>query len=265
MSSLSFVTLLSYDYQYAFSAIRSYYALADEIILGLDDECVTWSGNKFDFDEAALADFIATVDVAKKIKVIRRNFHSLPLPIENDTVERRFLSEQCKPGNWIFQIDADEIVLNPLEFKRFIEGNDDVLDGCAIKAHWITVFKSFDGGKYLVIDADRETDGQIFVGTKSQGRYTQCRDTDEMAIQSPMRLLHVSWGRSKEELKKKLDNWGHSKDFDTNTFLEMWDTVTLGNYQHLTDFHPLHGPHWPKLKLVDLKHILNTQGEQNAI
>lgn len=265
MSNLSLVTLLSYDYIYAFEAISKYYDIADEIVLGLDTDHVTWSGNKFDFDESALDDFIARVDADKKIRVIRRNFHPYPRPIDNDTVERKLLSTLCKVGNWIIQIDADEIMLNKMEFKQFMEDNEETLEGCAIKAHWITVFKSFDDGKFLVIDADGETDGRIFIGTKKVGSYTMCRDTDEMAIQSPLRLLHVSWGRSREELKKKLENWGHSKDFDTTAYLAMWDKVTLENYQSFKDLHPLHGPHWPKLKLVDLNHILSTQGEPNAI
>ncbi len=265
MSNLSLVTLLSYDYVYAFEAISKYYDIADEIILGLDSDYVTWSGNKFDFDESALTDFLARVDTEKKIRVIRQNFHQLPRPIDNDTTERRFLSTQCKAGNWIIQIDADEIMLNKNEFKQFMEDNSDLLDGCAIKAHWITVFKSFDDGKFLVIDADGATDGRIFIGTKSPNSYTMCRDTSETAIQTPLRLLHVSWGRSREELQKKLENWGHSKDFDTKAYIEMWDKVTLENYQSFTNLHPLHGPHWPKLKTVDLNHILSKQGEPNAI
>jgi len=30
MNGLSFITLLAYDYRYAFAAIRSYYEIADE-------------------------------------------------------------------------------------------------------------------------------------------------------------------------------------------------------------------------------------------
>jgi len=265
VSNLSFVTLLSYDYELAMQAIEHYYDIADEIILGIDIDRVTWSGNKFDFDEFGFDEFIKRVDVNGKINIIRENFHTSQRPIDNDTSERRFLSQICKKGNWIIQIDADELVLNPKEFKAFMDENDEALDGCAIKGHWITVFKAFGDGKYLVIDAAGETDGKIFVGTKSQNSYTMCRDTNETAIKTPLRLLHVSWGRTREGLKQKLENWGHSKDFNTNAYLEMWDKVTLENYQSFVNLHPLYGPHWPKLKLVELNHILNTQGEPNEI
>jgi hypothetical protein len=218
MSNLSFVTLVSYDYKYAQEAIDKYYDIADEIILGIDQDHITWSGNKFEFPLMAFQHF---VEHRPKIKVVRGNFHSLPRPIDNDTAERRFLSTQCKPGNWIVQIDADELMLNPKEFKQFMEDNDELLDGCAIKAHWITTFKAFEGNKFLVIDASADTDGKIFIGTKVPNAYTTCRDTNEMAIQTPLRLLHASWGRTREELKEKLENWGHSKDFDTKAYLEM--------------------------------------------
>ena len=218
-----------------------------------------------DPDEEALSRFIESRDTVHKIKVLRANFHNLARPIDNDTAERNFLSTQCKPGNWIIQIDADELMLNPLEFQSFMVENEEVLDGCAIKANWITVFKAFSGTKFLVIDNNSPTAEKIFVGTKLSNSYTMCRDTNEMAIQTPLRLLHASWGRTREELDQKLNNWGHSKDFNTNAFLEMWDKVTLENYQLFTNLHPLHGPHWPKLKIVEMDHILKTQGEPDAI
>lgn len=263
MSNLSFITLLSYDYGYAFDSIKAYYHLADEIILGLDKDYISWSRNPFDFDEKALEEYISKIDENKKIKIVRGNFHDLERPIDNDTAERRFLSSQCKTGNWILQIDADEFMLNPTEFKEFM---DDVPEGFAIKGNWITVFKGFfDQGKILVIDANGDTDGKIFIGTQLQNAYTMCRDTDEMALQSPVKLLHFSWGRDRSQLKQKLENWGHSKDFDTNAWLQMWDQVTLENYQNFKNLHPLHGPHWPKLKLLDFKELMSSQGEQNAI
>ena len=265
MANISFVTLISYDYELAFQAISRYYDIADQIILGIDIDRITWSGNKYKFDELAFDQFIKKIDAGGKISVIKKNFHLLQKPIDNDTSERRYLSEMCKDGNWIVQIDADELMLNPQEFKTYLDENEEALDGCALKAHWITVFKAFDDGKFLVIDADGATDGKIFVGTKTKNAYTMCRDTNETAIQTPLRLLHVSWGRTRDELQQKLENWGHSRDFNTKAYLEMWDKVTLENYQSFTNLHPLHGPHWPKLKLVELNHILNTQGEPNAI
>jgi hypothetical protein len=265
VSKISIVSLLSYDYLYAFESIAKFYDIADEIILGLDMDKISWSGNKFAFDEFAVDEFIKKIDVDDKIMLVKENFHILPRPMDNETAERNHLSQICKKGNWIIQIDSDEIMLNKMEFKQFLEENEEALDGCALKAHWITVFKIFEGGKFLVIDADGATDGKIFVGTKMQNSYTVARTTDETAIQTPLRLLHISWGRTREELKNKLENWGHSKDFDTNAFLDLWDKVTLDNYHTFTNIHPLHGPHWPKLKLVDANQIMTQQGEPNEI
>lgn len=261
MSNLSFITLISYDYKYAFDAIRSYYDIADEIFLGIDEDRITWSGNKFVLDDIECNNFLDEVDTQRKIRVISKNFHGSTRPIDNDTHERRTLSGYCKPGNWIIQIDADEVLLNPKEFVQYLTDNEEVLENCAIKGNWITVFKSFDN-QCLVIDADGDTDGRIFIGTKSPNAYTMCRDTNEMAIQTPLRLLHYSWGRSRADLKQKLENWGHSRDFNTTAYLEMWDKVTLDNYQDFKNIHPLHGPHWPKLKLIDVAEVIKKQGDQ---
>jgi hypothetical protein len=251
MSNLSFVSLLAYDYKYAFKSIRTYYDIADEIILGLDQDHISWSGNKYEFSEEDLGKFLEEFDTEKKIKVVRGNYHKTIIPLRNDTDERNHLSTQCKDDNWVIQIDADEMALNPKEFSEWMAKTPEML---AVKGKWITILKSF-GDKYVVIDEGRETDGSIYIGTKMKNSYTVVRDTPQPAIESPLRLLHMSWGRTREELKMKLENWGHSKDFDINKFLEMWDSITLDNYMNYTNIHPLHGPYWPKLKVVDASEI----------
>jgi len=49
-----------------------------------------------------------------------------------------------------------------------------------------------------------------------------------------------------------LDNWGHAGDFDVEAFFGLWESVGLGNYVTVRDFHPLNGPIWPSLKLASV-------------
>ena len=253
MENISFVTLLAYDYKYAFESIRSYYDFADEIILGIDEDCISWSGNKFYINYSEIENFIAKTDISRKIKIIRGNFHNLLSPAKNDTNERNYLSLKCKPGNWIIQIDSDEILVNP---KIFFEWLRNISDGFTVKAYWTTIFKCFEGSPYcLVIDNGEETS----IGTKKQNAYTFMRDTNEKTLQSPLNLLHFSWGRTRNELKQKLDNWGHSKDFDTKAYLEFWDKINLNNYKQFKNINPVNPPAWPKLKAVKIDEILNSK------
>jgi hypothetical protein len=246
MSGLSFVTLLAYDYRYAFSAIRSYYEIADEIILGLDRDRLTWMRQPFDIDMNEVADFISQVDQKNKIRIFAADFHSNDHPMINETMERNALSLQCSESNWIIQIDSDEILMNAPEFRQWLLP---ARPDCRYAATWINVFKSFDD-KVLLIDPPT---GLTPVATKLRGQYASARVTQQPVIVSPLTLLHFCYGRTPEDLLQKLRNWGHARDFDVNAFFEMWQSVSLQNYQSLHNFHPLNGPIWPGLKLATLR------------
>lgn len=239
---LSFVTPVAYDFRYALKAVQAYYGAADEIVLGLDRERISWSGMKYNMDEGAFREGIRLLDSQAKVKVVEGDFHSRGSATLNDTDERNVLSLACRPGHWIVQIDSDEMVLNAGEFRAWLLGrtfNWNVL------GNWLTVFKSFRDA-YLVVDKT----ATISVATRSRGLYTGCRDTKQWKRRSPLKMLHFSWGRTEAEVGQKLKNWTHSGDFDTDRFLQFWRSVNLENYQSVRDFHPMDGPDWPSLRLV---------------
>jgi predicted DNA-binding WGR domain protein len=245
---LSAVGLLAYDWRQALSSVASYYDIADEIVLGLDKRRISWSRLPFAFDKAACLAALKRRDPLKKIRVIEGDFHALPAPMLNETAERNTLAAACRPGNWVLQIDADEIMMNPADFAAWLRGyrwKRQVL------AHWISVFKVV-GSTALVIDTDSHW---IPVGTRHP-RYIEARNTREWAVKSPLDLLHFSWGRSDAQLQAKLKHWGHSQDFDTAALLKLWRRVNLRNYAEFKNFHPLDGPLWPALKTVPLKGLL---------
>lgn len=255
MPGLSFVTLLAYDYRYSYAAIRSYYEVADEIVLGIDAERRTWMQAPFDIDMTELQAFIDSIDRDHKIRIIEGNFHSTDQPMLNETIERIALSKEATAGNWIVQIDCDEYLLNAPAFRQWLSTGD--YTGKNLFAQWIGVFKAF-GNQVLVIDPATET---VPVATHSQGAYLHARRTGEPGLMSPLQLLHYSWGRSPQEVMTKLKNWGHAKDFDVQKFFRFWQSVTLDNYMYCRDFHPLNGPIWPALKL----HTLDFSPVANAI
>ncbi len=245
MSGLSFVTLLAYDYEYAFNAIASYYPIADEILLGLDRDRLTWSRRPFGLDREKLDTFLRGIDTAKKIRIVEGDFHSAATPMENDTAERNALSHECRPGNWVVQIDSDEILMNPEEFRTWLLAQP---TGICATAIWVTVFKVF-GRQALVIVPPSE---RAPVATMARGQYLLARETREPHVESPLDLMHLSWGRTDEELRTKLDNWGHATDFDIERYFQFWRSVTLDNYPQFENFHPLMGPLWPRLQLIEL-------------
>lgn len=239
--ALTFVTPIAYDYTYAFDTIRSYYAIADEIILGLDAARRSFSGHRYPFDEEAFAAGIAAVDVDNKIRIIEGDFHSQPHPLMNDHHKRLTLANAAKSGHWIMQIDSDEVLLNAAEFREWM-ATAPATHG--VRARWLTVFKRL-GQDLLVI---REPDGRIPVGTRQRHLYRHLRELDQPCLDSPLVLLHFAYGRSRSEIELKLKNWGHSREVDHQRFLQAWDHADLENFHSYRNFHPLYAPWWEQLE-----------------
>ncbi|HVM32083.1 MAG TPA: hypothetical protein VMU88_03050, partial [bacterium] len=216
---------------------------AQEIILGLDRDRISWSKKPFAFDTQAFQKMIRELDPEGKIRVVERDFHSQKNPEANDTHERNVLSMECRKGNWVIQIDADEVLLNPMEFKAWVDSGK---ASGMVMATWLLVFKRI-GEDFLVVDKENH---HIAVGSRLQNACIGFRHTGQDKCVSPLRLLHFAYGRTPEELKVKLENWSHSGDFDVERYFEMWKSVTLENYAQFKNLHPMEGKAWPKLKRI---------------
>jgi hypothetical protein len=243
MSHLSFFTPLAYDWRMALQAIQAYWPIADEVILGLDNECKTWSGNPFEIDldelDHALRRLLAVRHTA--IRLVQGDFHSHPNPKHNEQQERLACTSAALPHGWIVSVDADELILNPQDFRSS-------LLACAPTTNphgnFLTVFKAF-GDELLVIDP---TEGIPLASTKP----CETRVTGEPVVMVRTFGVHHAWSRSEEELWQKLTNWGHRDDFDTAAYFAFWKGVTLENYGEVKDFHPICPGLWKRLTRMTL-------------
>lgn len=264
MIKKSAISLISYDAHYLPKSIERYYDYVDEIVLGLDKNRISWSGNKFSFNESKLWSELNTVDVDNKIVIVEENFHQNSVAIENDNYERNFLKQECS-HDWVLSIDADEYLLNAKEFFNdfcpLIENYRDKLDICMV---WATPYKII-GDKVLVIA--NEDDTPFFgenqgVLTHAKNTYTYARWTSLSAaggnrLVSPLVALHWSLCRDEKGLKEKLANHGHSDVYKTHPFYNNWLNITLDNYKELKNFKTTGiGPaQWPKLYELPLADI----------
>jgi hypothetical protein len=115
MIKKSVISLISYDADYLPKSIEKYYDYVDEIVLGLDKDRISWSGNKFSFNESKLWAELGKLDGDNKISIIEEDFHKSSVAIENDNYERNFLKSHCT-HDCIISIDADEVLLNAKSF-----------------------------------------------------------------------------------------------------------------------------------------------------
>lgn len=249
---ISVISLISYDAAYLSDSIKAYYPYVDEIVLGLDKDRISWSNNKFSFDEDKLWKELSSIDIEDKIRVVEENFHASKIAIENDNSERNFLKSQCK-HDWILSIDADEIIVNPKEFfYQWLPIVAPYRDKVDISMTWLLPMKEFEH-EYLVI---ANTDNRWFKGdtqgvmTTKDKQYTYCRWTNnKRVIHSPLTSVHWSFCRTEENLAQKLNNFGHSDKTQNDPFFNNWKICNLNNYQALTNFKTSgYGANqWPKL------------------
>jgi SAM-dependent methyltransferase len=248
MSKLSFISLIAYDYEYLIRSISSYYDIADEIILGLDEDLVSWSNLPINIDKNKVKNDILAIDCDNKIKIIESNFHSQGKPMKNDIYERNFLSKLCKDNNWIIQIDADEAISNGEEFQNVIEDSD---PNFQLTCNWILLFKKISTEKYIKLN-DNES---CSIATKLKGQFVRGRETNQSIKQLPIKIIHCSWCRTEDELYTKLKNWRHSQDFDVDKFFQIWKSINEYNYMHFYNIHPLYPNFWPSLSLININEI----------
>jgi hypothetical protein len=264
MIKKSAISLISYDAQYLPASIEKYYDYVDEIVLGLDKDRITWSGNPFTFEESKLWNDLNTLDGDKKISIVEENFHQATVAIENDNYERNFLKAQCS-SDWIISIDADEYLVNAKEFFYnfcpIVERYSKRADICMI---WALPYKIIDDTVLVIANEDNspffgENQG---VMTHKNNTYTYARWTDVSAagmnrIQSPLVSIHWSICRPQADLYQKIHNIGHSDIVEKDPFYQIWKDVTLENYNQLRNFKTsgLGGAQWPKLVKMPLTEL----------
>ena len=263
----SVISLISYDAHLLPDSIKSYYDYVDEIVLGLDKDRISWSNNRFSFDESSLWSSLQKIDYDNKINIIEDNFHRSGVPIENDTHERNFLKAKCE-NDWIFSFDADEILVNAKEF--FIDFCPIVQDykDLELMFTWFSMYKEFDDSYLIIADERRDRlfkqDIQGFTADRDISTFTYCRWTNsQRKILSPLAIEHYSFCRSDKDLNTKINNFGHSIESKRDRFYEIQKTVTKDNYTALTNFKTTAGgPQWPTLKRVaksNLKEVLKQE------
>lgn len=266
MIKKSVISLISYDAEYLINSISKYYNYVDEIVLGLDKDRISWSGNNFNFDELSLWNALNTLDGDGKISIVEENFHQATVAIENDNYERNYLKNECS-NDWILSIDADENLINAKDFFYkycpLVEKYYKKTDICMV---WATPYKEIDGTILVIANED----GSPFLGenqgvmTSKHNTFTYARWTDLSAagqnrLISPLVSIHWSLCRSKDNLKFKITNNGHSDLSNKDPFYSIWDTITLDNYHTLRNFKTsgLGSMQWPTLHAVPKNDLEN--------
>lgn len=245
--------LVSYDYELLKTSIPTVYDEADTIFLAIDIQRKTWNGADF-FIEDSFFDWIKTFDTQNKI-VLYEDVFSVKgyTTMECEIRERNMLSKKMGIGNWLIQIDADEYFVDFKKFVSDLRQYDQFLDEpeknpIQIAAFWAMLYKYTDKG-ILYVDKPLKA---IFA--TNYPNYTVGRRIKGRTIYTDNIVLHESLSRSEEELRMKLNNWGHNSQINSE-FLEKWIKVNENNYTEFENFYFIEPERWKKLGYFPTKEM----------
>lgn len=247
LTDISAIGLIAYDFDLLCKSLPLYIEYCEEVILGLDANRRTWMGEPFELPPDWLEQ-LKVIDVCNKIRIVEdRFFVEGKDPLELDTRERNILSRNARAGNWIVSIDADEFVLDFPGLGKFLAMQND--DNVCVMASLITIFKQEDSVCFVVKAKDGLLE-QFAIATRQPGVFTSCRYTAQRRVLGPSIVLHYSWARPPEQIRRKLNNFGHAKEFNPDSYFKLWSAVDQHNYRCVSNFHPLVPERWPALVCV---------------
>lgn len=245
--------LVSYDYELLKTSLPTVYSDSDEIFVAIDKNRNTWNGGSFSIDDSFF-EWIKAYDVDKKIVIYEDDFYVPELTtMECEIRERKMLAEKMGIGNWIVQVDCDEYFVDFKKFVSDLRRYDSYLihpekNPIQICAYWVMLYKYTANG-ILYVDKPLKA---IFA--TNYPNYKSGRRIKERQIYTDNIVLHESLSRTEEDLRFKLENWGHNIDLDEG-FLDKWLAVDENNYNEYKDFYYLQPEKWKRLGFFPNKSI----------
>jgi hypothetical protein len=254
---------VSYDWAFLKHSLPRVYAAADVICLAVDKDRHSWRCNPYAFDNEAFYTFVKSIDTQKKIDIYEADF-SLPNlnSRENCNRHRTLIAERMGKGGWHIQVDSDEYFL---DFEGFVKelkkihqnptGDEFPVNVCA---PFIPLFKKTKNG-YLYVNFTNGLSEIIPMAT-NKPKYERARQNGYFNIYTKSYIIHDTWARDEDEMKYKIDTWGHASEElhateIRNAYFNLWKATNEFNYQYLYDFHPASPKVWEKLAYVAAKDI----------
>ena len=238
--------LVSYDYGMLLTSIKQLYVYVDKIVIAIDSERKTWSGNSFTIPQSFF-DEINAFDKDNKIEFYFDTFYISGLtPMENESRERNLVLKKLGCG-WKIQLDVDEYIYDFHKVAKYLKKYWFLcllpkLTPICLKGKLVTLYRELPNG-YLYIDNNEDFS---FITNQNQNDFT--RNNNKIPNHyANISVIHQSWARSEEEIEFKILNWGHRDDFDTMKYFEFWKGLNSDNYKNNENIHPLVPNMWNKL------------------
>lgn len=233
--------ILAADPAWIEASVQSYYSFVDRIVVSYDDRKKSWTGTPLPVDECLQR--LRAIDSEGKF-VYSPGCYARPEfePLENDTYQRQCaLDEAGRDADWVLQLDTDERIAAPAVFLSCLEqAGAEGFDALDYPARWL--YQQVGDHRFLEL-RDRLWRPKSFspgpVAVRAGTVLKNARQTDARAfyveftkpkagggihrlIPKSQAILHYSWVRTEDELRRKFSSWGHSKERNWSREIDRW-------------------------------------------
>ncbi len=246
--------LLSYDYHMFLTSVKQLYDYVDKIVVGVDQDYKTWSGNSFEIPNYFF-DEVKAFDKRNKIQFYFDTFYIPNLtPMECETRERNLVLAKLGKG-WKIQLDVDEYIYDFKNVAKYLKNYWYLtlfpkLTPICFTGKLLALFRELPNG-YLYIENNEKFP---FITNQSKNLHTR-RSFNIRNHFTNINVVHQSWARSEDEIQFKINNWGHKDDFDTQKYFEFWKNLNSDNYLEFKNVHPIVPEVWDKLHFMNCSSI----------
>ncbi len=239
--------ILLADPSYLRESLSAYYPFVDRIVLSYDRTSTSWTGTPLPVAQCLA--IIAEIDTERKCVHAPGDFAQVERhPLENDTFQRQAALDVASAGaDWVVQLDTDEVMLDPHAFFAMLDRADRAgASGLDFPSRWL--YTRNDRGRYLEASSRFWRPAGSFPGPLAVKAGTRLlharqagvdlfrvdlrsRNTDpwrprdavvNAVVPSDSAVLHFSWVRTPEVIRRKFRWSGHTASMKPPLVLRRW-------------------------------------------
>jgi hypothetical protein len=239
--------LLAADPAWIEASVLSYYGIVSRIVVSYDENGRGWTGTSVDVDQCLRR--LRAIDRDSKMDFRPGHYARTEYPpMENETYQRQTALSECGgTGEWVLQLDTDEILGSTDEFMDCIE--DATRKGRTALNYPSIYLYAHAGGRWYLEWSRRgwkraagypgplaiRPDSRFCGARRTESRYfhvdlsragSPSRVPAEISVDrivsSAAAVWHFSTVRDEAWLRRKYASWGHAQDRDWHPEVEKW-------------------------------------------
>lgn len=239
--------VLAADPWWVENSILAYYDRVDHIVVSYDADHISWTGTELPVQECL--DRIGAIDTEKKCIYAPGHYARLDhTPLANETFQRQRALDQASKGvDWVLQLDTDEVMVNPaVFFDCLAEAHSRATRAMEFPSRYL--YSRAGDGRYLEASTRwwrLRSNYPAPMAVRSDSVLVYCRQLAAPTFRVDFRannteprrpydevvhrvvapeegILHYSWIRDDEYMRRKAAWSGHTDEYSEPTWLRRW-------------------------------------------